>query len=230
MPGRDTLAAIAQELGLALSPIEMAFSSEGRFSSFMRLLGWDTSGYISEVQNLGSIVTNIRSLVENGLDAAHAAEVVGQVLNFFSAVSRLSSASGLPGTIDAGEFQSDFPGELVDYLVGRHLLDTRPRLGAALLAAGVIRESPKPAAGKRLAYTRIDIAWADVGNVLKDPFAIFRNAYAWGGPSFDQHLFLNNMFTLGRALGLTVFSVPVGESLKAFLTQGATSVTNLQDF
>ena len=38
------------------------------------------------------------------------------------------------------------------------------------------------------------------------------------------------MDTLAEALGLTVFSVPVGGPLKAALTQGATTVTKLQDF
>ncbi len=230
MPGKDTLAVIAEQLGLALSPIETAVISEDTFAAFMRLLGWETAGYIPVVQNLGALVTNIISAVENGLDETQAANVISQIVNLFSAVSQLSSASGLPGTIDVAEFQSDFPGQLVDYLVGRYLLNNSPKLGAALLAAGVIRQTPKPAAGKRPAYIRIDIAWNDIGNVLNDPLGTFRNAYSWGGASFDQKLFLNNMTTLGRALGLTVFSVPVGDPLKAALTQGATAVTNVQDF
>jgi hypothetical protein len=230
MPGQDTIGLIAQEIGLALEPIDTALSSEGAFSAFMRVLGWDTSGYIAAVQNVGSIVTNILNAVENGLDATQAANIISQVVNLFNAVSQLSSASGLPGTIDVTEFQNDFPGQLADYLIGNYLLNNRPTLGASLLAAGVIRKTQKPAAGKRLAYIRIDIAWDDIGNVLNDPLGIFRNAYSWGGASFDQQTFVNNMYTLGRALGLTVFSVPVGAALKAQLTQGATAVTNLQDY
>src|SRR6266568_2536586 len=118
MAGKDTLAVIAQELGLALSPIETAVISEGTFSAFMRLLGWDTAGYIPAVQNLGAIVKNIVSLVEDGLDEGQALNAISQVVSFFNAVSQLSSAGGLPGTIDAVEFKNDFPGQLVDYLVG----------------------------------------------------------------------------------------------------------------
>ncbi len=230
MAGKDTLTVIAEQLGLAMSPLDTALISDGTFSAFMRLLGWDTSGYIGAVKNLGSIVRNILDAVENGLDEAQAADVISQIVNLFSAVSQLSSASGLPGTIDVAEFQSDFPGQLVDYLVGRYLLGTKPTLGATLLAAGVIRQTPMPAAGKRPPYIRIDIAWNDVGNVLSDPLGVFRNAYGWGGASFNQQLFLNNMGTLGQSLGLTVFSSPVSDSLRTTLTQGATSVTNLQDF
>ncbi len=230
MAGKDTLALIAQEIGLALSPIDTAVASEANFSAFMRQLGWDTSGSIAAVQNLGAIVTNVLDLVEDGLDATQAVNVISQVVSFFSAVSQLSSASGLPGTIDPGEFAGDFPGQLVDYLVGRYFLNDRPTIGALLLAAGVIRRTPKPAAGKRPAYIRTDIVWNEIGEVFKDPLGISRDAYSWGGAAFDQTSFVNNMATLGRALGLTVFSVPVGAPLKALLTQGATSVTKLQDY
>src|SRR5262245_40765719 len=230
MAGKDTLADIAQELGLALSPLRTATMSEGTFSAFMRLLGWDTAGYIPAVQNLGAIVLTILDLVEDDLDEAEALNAISQVVNFFNAVSQLSSASGLPATIDAAEFASDFPGQLVDYLVGGYFLNNRAKLGATLQAAGVIRQTVTPAAGKRLAYTRIDIAWDDIGNVLNDPFGIFRNAYSWGDPTFKQQLFLNNMGILGRAFGLRVFPSPVSDALKATLTQGATAVTTVQDF
>ncbi len=230
MAGNDTLATIAQEIGLALSPLKTATISAETFSAFMRILGWDTAGSIPAVQNLGAIVTTVLDLVEDDLDDAEALQAISQVVNFFNAVSQLSSASGLPGTIDAAEFTSDFPGQLVDYLVGSYLLNNRPTLGATLLAAGVIRRTVKPAAGKRLGYTRIDIAWNDIGHVLKDPFGIFRNAYSWGDATFDQQLFLTNVGLLGQALGLRVFSTPVSDALKTALTEGATSVTPVQDF
>jgi hypothetical protein len=230
MADRDTLTVIAEQLGLALSPLEIVLSSDDIFSAFMLELGWDTATTIAPVKNLGSIVTTILSAVEDGLDPSQAANVISQIVNVFSAIEQLSSASSLPGTIDPVEFASDFPGQLVDYLIGRYLLDNHALLGATLLAAGVIRRTAKPATGKRPAYIRIDIAWSDVGNLLNDALSTFRGAYAWGGASFDQQTFINNMSTLARALGLKVFSVPVAGPLKAALTQGATTVTNLQDF
>jgi hypothetical protein len=229
MAGKDTLADIAEQLGLALEPLDGALQTEEMFSAFMRHLGWDTAGYIAEVRNLGSIITGILNAVEDGLDASQAATVIGQIVNFFSAVSKLSSATGLPGTMDPVDFANDFPGQLTDYLVAQYLLSNQPTLGAVLLAAGVIRKTDIAATGKRLAYTRLDIAWSDVGNLLNDPLGTVRNAYAWG-PSFAQQTFLANMEHLGRALGLTVFYAPVIGPLKTLLTQGATSTTILQDF
>jgi|HubBroStandDraft_6_1064221.scaffolds.fasta_scaffold01545_9 hypothetical protein len=229
MAGKDTLAVIAEQLGLALTPIQSALSGPDEFSEFMLILGWNTATPIADIQNLGSIATNILNAVEGGLDESQAANVISQLVNFFSAVSKLTSASGLAATIDPVEFASDFPGQLVDFLVADYLLSYHRVLGAGLLAAGVIRRTLKPAAGQRPAYTRLDIAWNDIGNVLNDPLGIFRNAYSWG-PAFDQQLFLQNMNALGQGFGLTVFSSPVSGLMKAALTQGATSLTNLQDF
>jgi hypothetical protein len=231
MAAKDTLSTIAEEIALALSPIESAVASDGAFSAFMRLLGWDTATSIAAVKNLGAIATSLLQLIEDGLDESNALAAISQIVSFFNAVSQLSSAGGLPATIDVGEFQSDFPGQLVDYLVGSHLLSKRPGIGTLLLAAGVIRQTKKPPAGKRLAYIRIDIAWSDIGNVLNDPSGVFTNAYAWGGASFDQRQFLDNVGQFAqRGLGLRIFSSAVSGPMKAALTSGAVAVTDLQNF
>src|SRR6266849_8458032 len=230
MADKSTLTLIAEQLGLALEPVANALSSVDVFSAFMLELGWDTNTPIAAVQNLGAFANDILNAVENGLYPADAPRLIGQIVNLFSAVSKLSSASGLPATIDPVEFSNDFPGQFVDYLVADCLLSNHATRGSVLLACGVIRKTLKPKSGKRPAYVRFDIAWNDLGNVLNDPLGVFRNAYSWGGLSFDQNLFIGNMEALGRGLGLTVFSSSVGGALKAALTDGATSITSLQDF
>jgi hypothetical protein len=230
MAGKDTLAVIAQELGLALQPIRLAVSDPDSFSTFMLELGWDADAPIAAIQNLGAIVEDVSRLAHNGVDASEAPRAIAQVAAFFTAVSQLSSASGLPPTIDPAEFAADFAKQLADYLVADYLLTNHPRVGAALLAAGVIRRTLKPAAGKRPSYLRLDVAWNDLGNVFKDPFSVFTNAYGWGGAGFDQTLFLRNMESLGRALGAVVHSAAVGGAIETALTQGATATTRLQDF
>lgn len=229
MAGTDTLATIAETLASAVEPVEVALTSPDTFNSFMLRLGWNSSGYIAPVQNLGAIATNLLQLVEGGLDASQAPAAIGIVVNFFNAVENLSSASGLPATIDAGEFAADFPQQLTDYLVANYLLTQQPVLGSILLAGGVITRTQKPTAGKRPAYERLDIAWAAVGNLLNDALSTLRNAYGWGTPTFDQQLFINNMLALGEALGCTVFPAPIGAQLKTILDQGATTTTALQD-
>jgi hypothetical protein len=229
MADSDTLSVIAESLASAVEPVTVALTSPDTFNAFMLRLGWTSNGFIAPVQNLGSIASSLLQLVENGLDASQAPQAIGQIVNFFNAVEGLSSASGLPATINAGEFTADFPQQLTDYLVANYLLTQQPVLGAMLLAGGVITRTQKPAAGLRPAYERLDIAWGAVGDLLHDALATLRNAYGWGTPNFAQQLFIDNVDALGRALGLPVFTQPIGAPLKAILDQGASSTTFLQD-
>lgn len=229
MADTDTLSIIAESLASAVEPLSVALTTPDTFNAFMQRLGWNTSGYIAPVQNLGSIASNLLQLVENGLDSAQAPQAISIVVNFFDAVKGLSSAGGLPATIDPAEFTADFPQQLTDYLVANYLLTQQPVLGAILLAAGIITRTDKPAAGKRLAYQRIDIAWNRVGELLRDGLGEVRTAYAWGSAAFAQQLFIDNIEALGGALGLAVFPKAIEPQLKAILDQGATSTTSLQD-
>ena len=72
MAGKDTLTAIAEQLGLALMPLEVMVTSDEVFSAYMLEMGWDTTVSIPAVKNLGAIATSVISQVENGLDATQA--------------------------------------------------------------------------------------------------------------------------------------------------------------
>jgi hypothetical protein len=229
MADTDTLSVIAESLASAVEPVTVALTSPATFNAFMLRLGWNSSGYIGAVQNLGSLASGLLQLVENGLDTAQAPQAISQVVNFFSAVKGLGSASGLPATINPAEFAADFPQQLIDYLIANYLLTQQPALGGILLAGGVITRTDKPAAGLRPAYQRLDIAWDSVGDLLHDGLATLRNAYGWGSPTFAQQIFLDNIEALGQALGLDVFPQPIGAPLKALLDLGAISTTSLQD-
>jgi uncharacterized protein DUF6603 len=229
MADTDTLSVIAESLASAVAPVRIALTSPDIFDAFMLRLGWNTSGYIASVQNLGGVASSLLQLVEDGLDTNKAPQAISLLVNFFNAVKGLGSVSGLPATIDAAEFNADFPQQLTDYLIADYLLTQEPVLGAILLAAGVITRTDKPAAGNRPEYQRLDIAWGAVGDLLHDGLATLRNAYGWGTPTFAQQLFIDNIYALGDALGLPVFPRPIGTQLKTILDQGATSTTSLQD-
>ena len=229
MAGTSTFSIIAESLASAIEPLEVALRSPELFESFMLRLGWTTGTYIESVQNLGGIATNLSQLVRDGFDPGDTVPAIGQLVKFFDEVQNLSSTTGLPATIDAAEFRSDFPQQLTDYLVANYLLTQRPLLGAMLLAGGVITRTQQAAAGKRPTYERLDVAWGAVGNLVHDALSTLRNAYGWGTPAFAQQSFVDNMVTLGEALGCTVFSHSIGAQLKDILNQGATSTTSLQD-
>ena len=229
LAGTSTISIIAESLASAVEPVEIALTSPEAFESFMLRLGWNTSTYIAPMRNLGGIATNLVQLVRDGLDPEDAAQTISLLVNFFDAVKNLSSATDLPATIDAAEFTSDFPQQLTDYLIANYLLEQRPLLGAILLAGGVIKRTQKAAAGKRPPYERLDVAWSSLGNLLNDGLSTLRNAYGWGTPAFAQRSFIDNMVTLGDALGCHVFSHSISEQLKGIVNRGATSTTSLQE-
>jgi hypothetical protein len=225
----DTLAIIVESLAAAVEPVEIALTSPEMFNSFMLRLGWQTSGYIGSVRQLGGIATKLSQLTGDGLDSQQAGRAIALLVEFFDTVKNLNSATDLPGTIDAGEFASDFPQQLADYLVANYLLNQRRVLGAILLAGGVITRTHKPAAGKRPPYERLEIAWSSVGNLLNDTLSTLRNAYGWGTSRFAQQSFIDNMVTLGDAFAFDVFPHSISQDLRGVLNQGATSTTPLQD-
>lgn len=227
MSGQSTITAIAETLGSALEPLELALRSPAAFQSFMVRLGWNTDVIIEPVQNLGVTASRILRLVENGLDAADAATVIGLLADFFTAVNSLSSAANLPTTIDAAEFRADFPQQLTGYLIADYLLSTRPLLGALLLAGGVITRTEQPEAGKRPHYVRLEVAWDAIGSLVHDSLATLRNAYGWGSPDFAALAFLDNMAALGDAMGYDVFYHTTPPHLKEILHAGATTTTEL---
>lgn len=229
MSGKSTITAIAEALGSALAPLELALRSPEAFQSFMVRLGWNTDVIIEPVQNLGVTASRILRLVEHGLDAADAATVIGLLADFFAAVNSLSSAADLPTTIDPAEFRADFPQQLTGYLIADYLLSTRPLLGALLLAGGVITRAERPEAGMRPHYVRLEVAWAALGNLVNDSLATLRHAYGWGSPDFAALTFLDNMAALGDAIGYDVFSHTTPPRLKEILNSGATTTTELHE-
>src|SRR5688572_28309876 len=112
----------------------------------MRRLGWNTNGFISPLSGLGEIVNGISSLTQQEtLEDADVSALLTRLTQFFAALRGLRSASGLPSSIDANAFRSEFPGQLRDYLFVEYLLGQQPRLGRALQLGGVIRIREIPA-------------------------------------------------------------------------------------
>jgi hypothetical protein len=227
--GTSTVSIIAESLASAIEPLEVALRSPELFESFMVQLGWTTRTYIESVRNLGGLATSLSQLARDGFDSGNTASAISQLVKFFNEVQNLGSTTVLPATIDAAEFRSEFPQQLTDYLIANYLLTQRPRLGAVLLAGGVITRTQRAAAGKRPAYERLDVAWGAVGELVHDALSTLRNAYGWGTPAFAQRSFVDNMVILGDALGCRVFSHSISAPLRDILNQGATSTTLLQD-
>ena len=224
MPPRSTLAALAEEITAALDPLVLAFGSADAFEGFMRVLGWNTTGVIQPVQDLASLVAGAKELIANGgVDVSQVAELVGRVSKAYSAIRELSSvnAASLGPSINVAEFQADFPGQLLDFIVVNHLEHRRPKIGRLLQLFGILREREIAATATRPAYVRREIDWHAFAQALKDPSGPFRDAYAFGTNDFDGTTFLDVIYALGRGHGIDVRIGILTPAERAFLRDGA---------
>ena len=155
MADRDTLAALAEQFGLAVAPLTDALESDGAFTELMVNLGWTMTSIPGALAQLRAPAKAIEELVEDGeIDAATSARLLQSIGSALAAISNLGSATGLPGTVDPAQFVAEFPRQLVDYLAVEYLLDYQPRIGALLKLAGVIRLQAKGPDGQRPPFVR----------------------------------------------------------------------------
>jgi hypothetical protein len=227
MADQDTLAQLVGELGMALGPLERAFDSPDAFAQFMDELGWDLDAIPSSLAALQPPLATLSELLEQGtIEADRLPALLQAIGSALSAIGGLSSATGLPGTLDQAAFIAEAPRQLVDYLVVEHLLGVRPLIGELLKLLGVIRLEEVPAAGLRRPFLRRVIAWEDLARVLDAPADVFANAYAWGQDTFDQEAFTQNVADFAEAVGLQVSY----DRVFPFLTQGAPVLEDVHDW
>lgn len=224
MPSRSTLAALAEELTQALDPLVLAAEDEDAFVGFMRVLGWNASGVIQPIHDLGGLVAGARELVAtDGIDPARVAELVGRLSGVYTAIRGLVSANAasLGASINVAEFQAEFPRQLVDFLVVDYLQYQRPKLGRLLELFGVLRVRDVAATATRPAYVRREVDWRGFVRALRDPTAPFKTSYRFGQPDFDGTNFLDVVYELARGHGLDVRIGILSAAERAFLHQGA---------
>lgn len=209
---QGTLEAIGAALCEALRPVIDACASDRAFSDFMRLLGWDVNQVIAPIGDLAGLVKGADDFLSRQTGANDdSLELLGQLERAFNAIRGVGSIGGnqLPNSVDASAFRQEFPTQLRDYLIVEYLRGSQPSLGAWLQLLGVIRLNRVPASSKRIEYVRREIAWSDLGRVLSDPGAVFRNAYRWGADDFGGPEFLQALYALGDSYGLHVHTGPL---------------------
>jgi Family of unknown function (DUF6603) len=221
----DTIDAIVEEIEAALGPLTDALDSPAGFTRLMARLGWRVDALIGAAEDLKPLLAqNTESVAQSENGTGDSASSLGQVGQLFGAIRGLSSmpSAGLPATIDATAFKSEFPRQIIDYLLVEHLLERRPRIGRVLQLLGVIRLVPTPAAGTRLEYMRREVAWEDLANLLSDPLPIFSNAYHWGQSDFDGLQLLRVVTALGQAYNLSTELGTMESAAQTAFSQAAT--------
>lgn len=183
MSNRDTLIVLAEQLALALQPLDAVLGSPDALRDFLEDLGWNFDVVPAALDSLRLPVQEAFGLVSkpDGMDAADGARVISSVRAASQAILRLGSDAGL-----AADFRDEFPRQVLDYLVVEHLLNNQPRFGYLLVMLGIVSLEEMPAAGTRIAYLRRDLAWESLSPLLRDPRAFLANIYRWGESDFTS--------------------------------------------
>src|SRR5215468_726032 len=234
MASRDTLLEIASEIAAAFEPLLNAAASPEDFQAFMGALGWDVSQVVTPVKDVftlaGAAVELVESIDDDSAPPPDMGGLLHALIGLITSARQLGSIApgDLPAGIDAQEFRDQFPVQLIDYLLVRHLAIRYPLVASGLRLAGVIRIERTGATATRLAYTRCEVAWPDLANVLSDPAAVFRNAFGWGQAEFRALSFLEAVYQAGRAAGLgSRFELQTPSERGAFIPSAAGNPTEL---
>src|ERR1035437_238042 len=228
MADRDTLAQLAEQVGLPLSPLEGALGSPGAFAAFAIELGWSLDSLPAPVAAIAGPVASLVKLLEAGqVDASTVEGVISAIGGVIGAINALSSQSAaFPPGVDAGQFAD----ELLEFLLVDYLLDQQPQWGRPLRVLGVISVTPVAASGSRPGYTKRSINWNNLGQVFNKPTEVLTDAWGWGSATFDTEDFFNSVGSLIDGIGLVGSAVPVPDPVRTALTGSAIPTDEVQDW
>lgn len=233
MADTDTLAQLAGEIALALSPLEEALKSTASFGAFVADLGWDLAVVPTPIAAIGGAVNSLVTILDAGeIDSSTAASAVSAIRNVISGIQAIESqpTSAFPPTVDPTAFAAEFPDQLIDFLLVNYLLEQHPPWGQVLRTLGVIRLQEVAAAGSRPAYVKRSIDWSDLGRVLTDPAAVFRDAWQWGTGTFAQEDFFNAILELADRMGLITRVEPLDPAMRDALSGGSAGPDEIHDW
>ncbi len=121
MADRDVLAALAEELGRAFGPLELALQSQDDFSDAHARARLGPRHDPRRARVAAGAPRDDRDSCSTAASSTRTAcpARCTRISSALGAVDRIANATGLPGTVDAGAFTAELPRQLVDYLAGR---------------------------------------------------------------------------------------------------------------
>ncbi len=196
----STLQVIANQLALAVEPLQRGVADLDSFKTLMRKLGWGVETLPPQYAALASAANAAIQAVEaltpdSGIDQILAA------INKTAAVYRaIRGLTGAPAGVDAAAFLEDIGESLFELLLAEYLSISVPTVANALELAGVIVHEDHPAQLGRPAYVRTRIRYDLIPRALSDPESIPELVFGWGTPGFDFPRLARVLYDLLRAL------------------------------
>ena len=248
MSDRGTLESLLGEIGQALLPLQNAISSPESFFAFAHKLGWQPDALPQPLKDLetalAALLDSLRKVLGDTLnvdgavrahlddDAAGSSAGVSadDITRALQAIQRIIAAirgietapdALFPPDLIADGFKTQFPRQVVDYLLITYLQTYHGSLAFALRALGVIKTTYVPPVGQRAPYVHYAFDFADLPQVLEDPSLVLTNAFGWGTPDFDSSAILSECDNLLVMLGVDTRSVTL-PTPTALAIEGAT--------
>src|SRR5215218_1100017 len=206
MAARDTLTIIAEEIGLALRPLQELVETPEDAESFLKDLGWDTNGPVQSVQDLVTVAAPVAAILESGeINTGNVQALLAAIKNLVTAIEALSTkadAAYANITATAAEFKADFPRQLPQYLIVEYLLNEHDRVGSLLQLAGLIRVTRVEPTATRPEYLRREVQFDAFGQLFSNPLALLQTRYGWGTPSLNKEELFEKLTTIFMSYAL----------------------------
>lgn len=226
----DSFSIIVLELSLVLRPLEDAVKSP---QAFLKKLGWDTDDIPKPILDLGesavTLSTIIRDTVEQGFKLENILAVKEVITKTFKAIQAIESSSDadIPQKLRDDNFKTEFPKQVIAYLISEYLLRFHSTIGNLLKAVGVLKTQYRPAISNRPAYIHYDFEFSDLPKVLDDPAILFKNAFKWGSPDFDFDEFARIIENLFYSFGAAIQTDYINPEIFQRISQPTSNILSL---
>jgi len=193
---------------------------------FLGEFGWTPQSLpqpFADVASAGAALLD--AVTSDSGDAASVSQALNAIENLVTTINAIRSQpdTAFPAGIDVAAFKQTIGRDLLDYILVEHLLRNRYSMGGLLQLAGIIRLVPTPASGLRQAYTRREIPWSEIGDLITDPAKGLREAFAWDTAAPQITPILGQMASLLESYGMQLYYVTASDGQLAFLNSGATT-------
>jgi hypothetical protein len=192
---KNTLKLIAENLLLALKPLQDGVSSVDNFQRLMYSLGWNATSVPASFQQLGTDILAAQSLIDGLSDVPDLSEIE-DILELVKKIhDDISGLSELPAGCSS-EFLDEIPGRLFNLLLADYLNNGFPQVFAVLSSFGVIENVYTPASGSRPAFLYRKINWDIIPQIISDPTLLLTNMYGWGTDDLNFDLIAKHLVKL----------------------------------
>jgi len=194
-----TLDRLSREVVAVFAPLADALASVDGARALLRELAWTPTDLPAPLLALSGAASAVDLALDRLFDPDATLDDVEAGLQAVTAV--VDAIHGLETAtyddeLEAADFASRFPRELLDYLVIRYLQRQHPRLAFALRATGVVEVETIPADAHRPAHVRRGLAWPNLDGLVTDPASVLSRFYGWGTADFDATALLADLQTL----------------------------------